>query len=144
MNDPSLDIVVSYVSTDKRWGEWIAYVLQNQHYRAEAVESALTHYPTVSAEIMLGLRRVMPVLSSVSMNSPEAAEWHTLGYADLPWKQGRMVVPVLVEGHEFPAPLGVLSPIDLRGFSAMNTDAAASFLLESMIREANPPFPGSR
>ena len=135
-----MNVVVSYVSGDEEWGGWIANVLS--HHSAVALESALTHYPIISAEIMSGLCRFVPVLSSVSMSSPEAAEWHSLGYAALPWEQGRMVVPVLVEGDEFPPPLGVLTPIDLRGYGAEDMNTAASFLLEGMIRNANPPFPG--
>ena len=145
-----VDFFISYVRIDRKWAEWVAWVLEEQNYRvtiqawdqvpgtdwAAAIESSLESVPHVIAVI-----------------SPDywKSEYARLEARQPRWKdlrgERRRLIPVVVVEHEIPSVYGILSPIRLHG----RTEQAAQEELLSGISAAvqgrikpstRPLFPG--
>ena len=121
------DILVSYVSADREWGERIAAVLGGK-YKVATVEDGATTNPALLGDALSWASRIMPVLSQSSKGSGDAKFWATLRFnasmSDYP-----RVLPVNIDKVDFGGPLGTTGYINL---AAVALDKVDDHLLEAI------------
>jgi hypothetical protein len=142
---------VSYASADRDWAEWIAWQLEEVHFKVliQAWDFVPgSHYMTQMHAGIRGSDRVIAVLSNAYLDSVYGqAEWRAAFEAD-PHGLARKVIPVRVE--DCPRPLVLNSVVSFDLFDQTATQAR-TWLLDhirsALAGRAKPPaephFPGT-
>lgn len=141
------DFFVSYTSPDKRWAEWIAYVLEEANFNV--VIQAWDFRPGSNfmlemQQASMGADRTIMVLSQAYTASQFAqSEWAAAMVRD-PQGMKRKLIPVRVEDCEVEGLLTSIVYIDLVG---LDENAASRELLAGVMNvrakpDRRPSFPG--
>lgn len=144
------DFFVSYTQADRAWAEWIAWILEEDHYRV--LIQAWDFVPGTNwihgmQDGMRGAKRMIAVLSSDYLGSVfGSAEWQAAWASD-PQGAGRRLLVVRTTECERPALLAGVTGFDLFGL----TEPEARERLKKMVSAAlagrakpavAPEFPG--
>jgi tetratricopeptide (TPR) repeat protein len=147
------DFFISYTQADRRWAEWIAWVLEEDGgYRVRVQAWDFVPGSNWIQEMQAGIRgasRTIAVLSDAYLSSPYgSAEWQA-AWANDPGGANRKLLTIRVAECERPGLLAGVTGIDLFG---IDETAARARLLETVsaaiagrAKPATPPrYPGER
>jgi CO dehydrogenase nickel-insertion accessory protein CooC1 len=130
-------VYLSYAPEDRMWADWIEAVLARAGFRVTPRSTVSKVTVDVEAEESFASSlRVIAVLSSAYVSSPEARSlWRALSAADAAGIR-RQIVPIRVSDARIPEPFSEYTPVDLT-----RTDAAqaTSRLLWAFDRPTQPP-----
>jgi CO dehydrogenase nickel-insertion accessory protein CooC1 len=117
-------VYVSYAPEDRMWADWIEAILTRAGFRVipRSTLSGMTA-DLEADESLATASRVIAVLSSAYMNSPEARSlWRALSAADAAGIR-RQVVPIRVSDVRISEPFGEYSHVDLARMDAAQATA---------------------
>ncbi len=142
------DFFVSYTSADKQWAEWIAYVLEEEHY--SVILQAWDFRPGSNfilemQEAAKKAARTIMVLSPNYLKSQFASPEWAAAFAKDPQGLMRKVIPVVVDECN---PDGLLGQIVHINLASLDPDAAKDALISGVRKErakpkTRPAFPGN-
>ena len=140
MPDERADFFISYKQVDRRWAEWIAWLLEEEDYKViiQAWDFAPgTNFLATMDDALQESGRTLLVLTPAALSSRYVREEWTTAL------QQERLVPVRVVDFDPKGLLGPRSYVDLVGLSE---DGAKSTLLESLKPPSRPAtlpeFPG--
>ncbi|GAA3398246.1 toll/interleukin-1 receptor domain-containing protein [Cryptosporangium minutisporangium] len=147
---PGWDVFVSYTSADRKWAEWIAWVLEDAGLRVVVQVWDFvpgTAWVSKMDEAVRDSARTLAVCSPsyLSSSTYRSVEWQMAFRAD-PRGESRRLIPVIVRPCELPGVLGGLTWIDL---TDRNEREAEEFLVAKLAAaggrakpERRPGLPG--
>jgi CO dehydrogenase nickel-insertion accessory protein CooC1/tetratricopeptide (TPR) repeat protein len=142
-------VYLSYAPEDRMWADWIEAILTRAGFRVTARSTVSKATADLGAEETFAGPRVVAVLSSAYMSSPEARQlWRALSAADAAGIR-RQIVPIRVSDTRIAEPFGEYTPIDLARADA--TQAMTRLLwafdrpwhVQGTARADGPRFPGT-
>ncbi len=142
-------VYLSYAPEDRMWADWVEAILTRTGFRVTPRSTVSRVTADLGAEETLAAPRVVAVLSSAYMSSPEARSlWRALAAADAAGIR-RQIVPIRVSDARIAEPFGDYTPIDLARADA--TQAMARLLavfdrpwhVPGAARADGPRFPGT-
>jgi CO dehydrogenase nickel-insertion accessory protein CooC1 len=143
-------VYLSYAPEDRMWADWIEAILTRAGFRVSPRSTVSKLVAAdLEAEETFASARVIAVLSSAYMSSPEAQSlWRALSAADAAGIR-RQIVPIRVSDTRIPEPFSEYTPIDLARADA--TQAATRLLwafdrpwhVQGTARGDGPRFPGT-
>src|ERR1700733_4328604 len=105
-------VYLSHAPEDRMWADWIEAILTRVGFRVTARSTVSKATAELGAE-ETSAARVVAVLSSAYMSSPEARQlWRALSAADAAGSR-RQIVPIRVSDTRIVEPFGEYTPIDL-------------------------------
>ena len=106
-------VYLSYAPEDRMWADWVEAVLTRAGFRVTPRSTVNKVTAELGAEETFAASRVVAVLSSAYMSSPEArALWRALSAADAAGIR-RQIVPIRVSDARIAELFGDYTPIDL-------------------------------
>lgn|GEM_PF-122218 len=126
------DFFISYTGVNQAWAEWIAWQLEDAHYRVLIQAWDFVPGSDWMFKMEQGItrsRRMIAVLSSAYLTSVYGGqEWRTVRAAD-PQGFARKLLPIRIEECERPGPLHTVVGFDLFG---LEPRTASAYLLEQV------------
>ncbi|BCB87975.1 FxSxx-COOH system tetratricopeptide repeat protein [Phytohabitans suffuscus] len=135
------DVLISYSSTDRTWGEWIGEELRQAGLRVlpQQVDFALDPAdPAGVLEHVESVNRVLVLLSRDYVKAPNAAEFWRLVAGRDQAGGGRFLVSVRLDGARVPVPFGDRQPVV--DFGTLSEDRAR----EALLTAFGLPYPPAR
>jgi hypothetical protein len=143
-----IDFFISYAGADRKWAEWIGWVLEDEGYRVliQAWDFlAGSHFVTEMHRAAQSASQTIAVLSTAYLSSAYAeAEWQA-AWKDDPLGRVRRLLALRIEDCERPGLLAQLVTVDLFG---LDRPTARARLLAAARGErgkptSEPEYPGS-
>ena len=145
-------VYLSYAPEDRMWADWIEAVLTRAGFRVMPRSTVSSLGADMEAEeSFAGSPRVIAVLSSAYMNSPEARSlWRALSAADAAGIR-RQIVPVRVSDVRVSEPFSEHAIVDLARMDAAQSSARLLWAFDRPVQSAGaaaapadaPRFPGT-
>ena len=145
-------VYLSYAPDDRMWADWIEAVLTRAGFRVMPRSTVSSLSADLEAEeSFAGSPRVIAVLSSAYMHSPEASSlWRALSAADAAGIR-RQIVPVRVSDVRVSEPFSEHGIVDLARMDAAQATARLLWAFDRPVRLAGagsaqsdgPRFPGA-
>jgi hypothetical protein len=141
------DFFVSYTGVDRRWAEWIAFVLEEERYSTTVQEWDFrpgTNFALAMQRAAKEADRTIMVLSPAYLESGFAGSEWAAAFTKDPQGIEKKLVPVLVEKCDPGGIIGPIVHIDLTGKSEdqARTELVAGVKAERSKPKTRPAVPG--
>lgn len=142
-------VYLSYAPEERMWADWIEIILTRAGFRVSPRSTVSGSAEDLEMEEAFASPRVLAVLSTAYMNSPEARSlWRALSAADAAGIR-RQIVPIRVSDERIAEPFGQYTPIDLARADAAQATARLLWAFDrpwhvpGTAQAEGPRYPGT-